>query len=795
MTIHLVGEKFGDYRLLRLIGRGGFADVYLGEHFRRKTLAAVKVLNTRLANDNVKSFLNEARSIRLRHPHIVQILDFGLEDDFPFLVMEYAPNGSLRQRYPRGTRLTLKTISIYVKQIADALQYAHDDGIVHRDIKPDNMLLGRQKEILLSDFGIASIAHTTRSMHIEDQAGTINYMAPEQLQGKPRSASDQYALGVVVYEWICGERPFQGSFVEIHGQHLSAHPPSLRERVPTVSTAVEKVVVTSLAKDPHSRFATILEFAEAFEQASKSVSSGRQMNRRVFTPQSPLSEVFADLPVNNPPMHAATKPNERSPTAPKLGFRSDVNRPPSAHPKNSVYVPARASLSLPEARSRTYTTKHVAILNDAKRVISVLRKRGKTWPITFFIIIVVMLIAGLAIALPGGSGFFVRFIPGIATTSIVTITPKSIHLANTFEILTLTGTPDPNMHEIAEHIITATSLTQTKTVTLTGRSFPGARATGALTFLTSGSTKSFGRVILRGASGVPVTFNGPITVSALPGFLTVTGYAVNIGSAGNIGALDISGSCCAAGITVKSGAFSGGQDPQPYSIVQQSDIDGAANALAALLTPGTKTSLKGQVKSGEQVVPNTLQCNQSTFTTNHAAGDHAPDVTVAVAITCKEGVYDQQAAQTMAANLLKAQVNKDLGPNYALTGNVVAGVTKVSVIDTRETVALLVRAEGVWVYQFSDAVKQNFAKHIANVSKQNAFRYLMSQPGVSNIQIDFSSSNTLPDVAYITFELKPVQGAAGFGGDNTTASGSPVVPIRIVNPPISPTPTQGLGGS
>src|SRR5438552_13402785 len=102
-TMDRVGQQFGDYLLIRLIGQGGFADVYLGEHFRRKTWAAIKVLHTRLANDNVKTFLNEARSFRLRHPHIVQILDFGLEDDFPFLVMEYAPNGSLRQRHPRGT--------------------------------------------------------------------------------------------------------------------------------------------------------------------------------------------------------------------------------------------------------------------------------------------------------------------------------------------------------------------------------------------------------------------------------------------------------------------------------------------------------------------------------------------------------------------------------------------------------------------------------------------------------------------------------------------------------------------
>jgi len=185
MTRHLVGEDFGDYRLIRLIGRGGFADVYLGEHARHKTLVAVKVLTTRLEHGNVKSFLNEARSIRLRHPHIVHMLDFGLEDDVPYLVMEYAPNGSLRQRYPKGTQLPLGTIRRYVKHIASALQYAHHEGVIHRDIKPDNILLGNQRELLVSDFGIASLAHSTGSMGEEDQAGTINYMAPEQLRGRP----------------------------------------------------------------------------------------------------------------------------------------------------------------------------------------------------------------------------------------------------------------------------------------------------------------------------------------------------------------------------------------------------------------------------------------------------------------------------------------------------------------------------------------------------------------------------------------------------------------------------------
>ena len=115
-----------------------------------------------------------------------------------------------------------------------ALQYAHDKKFIHRDVKPENMLIGQHQEVLLSDFGIATIAHSTSSLNVgaEGTSGTLAYMAPEQIEGHPRPASDQYALGIVVYEWLCGERPFEGSASEVMAQHLSVPPPPLRERMP-----------------------------------------------------------------------------------------------------------------------------------------------------------------------------------------------------------------------------------------------------------------------------------------------------------------------------------------------------------------------------------------------------------------------------------------------------------------------------------------------------------------------------------------------------------------------------------
>lgn len=268
-----VGQQLGDYHLLRLLGKGGFAEVYLGEHISRKSWAAIKVLHARIARDNIRDFLNEARSIRLKHPNIIPILDFGLEADYPYLVMDYAPNGSLRKHHPKGTRLPLETIVTYVKQIADALQYAHDEKVIHRDIKPENMLVGRRDEILLADFGIATIAQSSRYQSPQEMAGTITYMAPEQLQGKPRTASDQYSLGIVVYEWITGKRPFSGSLSELIGQHIATPPPSIRDVIPKLPQAVEEVVMRSLAKDPKERFTSVADFSLALEEACRGAPS------------------------------------------------------------------------------------------------------------------------------------------------------------------------------------------------------------------------------------------------------------------------------------------------------------------------------------------------------------------------------------------------------------------------------------------------------------------------------------------------------------------------------------------
>jgi len=265
-----LGQQLGNYLLTRLLGEGGFAEVYLGEHIHLGTVAAVKVLHAQLTTNDVAQFNNEARTIaHLEHPHIVRVLDYGVENKTPFLVLIHAANGSLRQRHPKGTVLSLGEVVSYIQQLAPALQYAHDEKLIHRDIKPENMLLGRNNEVLLSDFGIAVAAQSSNFQSAKDMAGTISYMAPEQIQGKPRRASDQYSLGIVVYEWLCGECPFRGSFVEVASQHVLVPPPPLREKNSSIAPEIEQVVMKALEKESDKRYASVQAFATALEQASQ----------------------------------------------------------------------------------------------------------------------------------------------------------------------------------------------------------------------------------------------------------------------------------------------------------------------------------------------------------------------------------------------------------------------------------------------------------------------------------------------------------------------------------------------
>lgn len=379
----LSGRQLGNYRVLHLLGQGGFADVYLGEHIYLNTQAAIKVLHTQLTQEMRVHFLGEAQTIaRLKHPHIVLVLDFGVENMIPFLVMEYAPNGTLRQRHPRGSRLSLPLIVSYIKQIAGALQHAHDQRLIHRDVKPENMLLGPNNRVLLSDFGIATIAHTSSSLHTLDISGTIAYMAPEQVQGKSRPASDQYSLAIITYEWLTGYCPFQGSFAEIASQHMFAPVPPLQMPSQALPPDVERVLRKALAKDPDARFARVEAYANALEQACQPGLSTLPNAIPTFLPPSyTVSTLISVPPAKNSPSIAPLNtdpPNipppvsyQSPPATPGVAPHTPARTPPELVPQTVMAAPIHDQPSRGISRR--------SVLGSLLGIATVVASGGITW--------------------------------------------------------------------------------------------------------------------------------------------------------------------------------------------------------------------------------------------------------------------------------------------------------------------------------------------------------------------------------------------------------------------------------
>ncbi|GCE28319.1 hypothetical protein KDA_38030 [Dictyobacter alpinus] len=268
-----IGKQLGNYRLLRLLRHNLATDVYLGEHIFLKTLAAIKVLRAQLQPEVLEEFLAETRRFaQLKHPNIVRVLEFGVEDKIPFLVTDYTPDGTLRQIHPRGTRVSEVHVSSYVKQIATALQYIHDQGLSHRAVRPEHMWLASRIRVLLSDFSLSIDTLDQDLKNREEESGELMYVAPEQRQGNPGPASDQYALAVVVYEWLSGELPFQDTSGQL-SQQTTFTPITLDTKMSSVSTEVIRILTTALAQEPEHRFSSVTAFAHALEQVLEPVPS------------------------------------------------------------------------------------------------------------------------------------------------------------------------------------------------------------------------------------------------------------------------------------------------------------------------------------------------------------------------------------------------------------------------------------------------------------------------------------------------------------------------------------------
>src|SRR3990172_13085326 len=253
-----VGKTLGHYRLEALIGRGtqSVADVYRGAHLTSGKPAAIKVVHSYLLDQPgfLERFKREAEALAaLQHPHIVQLVEFVCQPDEAYLVMEYVGGGMMEARLEQlrlsQEEMPLDQVLDWMEAIASAVDFAHTRGLIHRDLKPANILFRETGEPVLIDFGLAHLLDHTRLSGSNAITGTPAYLSPEQARGFPGDMrSDIYSLGVILYEILTGQTPFQGNPVSIVFKHVSELPPSPRLFGRYLPPGVEAVVMRSLAK-------------------------------------------------------------------------------------------------------------------------------------------------------------------------------------------------------------------------------------------------------------------------------------------------------------------------------------------------------------------------------------------------------------------------------------------------------------------------------------------------------------------------------------------------------------------
>ncbi len=344
----MAGESFGPYELRRLIGRGGMGEVFQAVDRRKnRGLVAVKRLPAGLAEDPgfQRRFLREAELVaRLRDPHVIPVHDYGDVDGRPFLEMRLVDGTDLATSLERGGPLAPARVVNIVTQVASALDAAHQEGLVHRDVKPHNILLhrpdasapaaGASDFVYLIDFGIA--ANLLSSRHSSSVvSGTAAYMAPERFRSGGDHRVDVYALGAVLHELLTGGPPFTGDFMQLMWAHANAGPPAASRSVNGLPDAFDEVIATAMAKDPERRQPTAAALALAARQAlaraqavpSSAPSSGPV---RVLSPvdQVERSEVRAEgagarpqaaLPTEAPPLPGSPVSLESAPPATPTG--------------------------------------------------------------------------------------------------------------------------------------------------------------------------------------------------------------------------------------------------------------------------------------------------------------------------------------------------------------------------------------------------------------------------------------------------------------------------------------------
>ncbi len=465
MTDTLIGIKIGPYEILEKIGVGGMAEVYKGRHVALQRLVAIKFLGRSLQADQglTQRFRREAQAIAaMRHPNIVQVHDFGNFEGGHYLVMEYVEGTDLRRDIDRRRQkkkpFTPAEILNVIKQIAQALDYAHKQGIIHRDVKPGNILLTKDGQAILGDFGLVMLRDRISQATLGTSFGTPEYIAPEQAMDSRAALpqSDIYALGGIVYEMVTGQLPFEAdSALSLALKHISEDPTPPRKFARNLPQGVENAILRALAKEPKQRYDTAQEFVEALRQAWEKAGK---------TPEAAPAEAFIQSDTIPPP------PSKNAPT-------TKPKRPTNKRPNAQQTPPAKAPATVPQTPSTPAQQTPTAPPPQKRRI----------WPV-LGLLLILLIGGGYAAARMGYLPWPAPLSPTMTATptkanATATRTVAATTAAATTSVpLTATNTPTltPTQKPTTQNTPTSTS-TPTTTPTPTPTALPTPTATPTAT--------------------------------------------------------------------------------------------------------------------------------------------------------------------------------------------------------------------------------------------------------------------------------------------------------------------------
>jgi len=736
----LEGKQLGNYDVIRRIRVGGMGAVYEGRQrtaFGRRV--AIKVILGSYAGDPEmrRRFAREARTVaRLHHPHILPLIEFDEEQGLLYLVMPFIEGGTLTS-YLHRSLPDLSEISAIYLQLLEAVEYAHDEGLIHRDIKSSNVLLEQRRSgpphVYLADFGLVRTSQQAQSeqegrpIPLDQVPGTPYYMAPEQTLGIVTPSTDIYALGVLLYQMLVGELPYDDTDeIKVIQMHLHAPIPSPCERDASIPPEVGEVVRTAMEKRAEDRFGSVAELRAAFLAAVEG-STANSISAEVHPLDEPASS----------PGHPISMPLEVKDSPAPLLVKKRL--PPQRLPDTPMRVRRRAA-GLKQTRHRHLTT-----------------------PIAAAMAIPTLLLVLLNLPRVLGVNLFPSGFPllGGAPVAIITVTPESKTLQNTY-LLTVSpqvSAPDVGTRVIPAYSLNATAVSSRSTQADGIKSISGTRARGSVLFQNSSeiSISVPADTIFTTEDGVQIRLTDSVDVPPLSngqtGSASGPAIALSAGVDGNIAANTLDVTCC-DGLSVSNPQpFTGGADPHVAHLVTQADLDSVSHALGPALEQQALQQLQRQLKTNEVLA--SQPAYSTTVSSNYPVGAQVDQVLVQVNVSATATAYSRSTASFLATQLLGDEATQTLSNNYKPESIPSVAMPRVVQQGKNGLIYLSVSTRGRWVYAFSAQQLDGWLQSIKGGSPALALAYLNTQPGVAaaRIQLPFGTDHLPSSINQIKIVL------------------------------------------